>query len=50
MVYWRLTQQQSGSYQGGDEDDDLSASLVEETGALVGNHLVVGFHLVSCIK
>ena len=40
LVYWGLTpQQQPGSYQGGDYDDDdeMSVSLVEETGAPGGN-------------
>ena len=39
LVYWGLTpQQQPGSYQGGDDDDEISVSLVEETGAPRGNH------------
>ena len=30
LVYWGLTpQQQPGSYQGGDDDDEMSVSLVE---------------------
>ena len=34
LVYWGLTpQQQPGSYRGGDNDDEMSVSLVEKTGA-----------------
>ena len=39
LVYWGLTpQQQPGSYQGGDDDDEMSVSLVEEIGADGGVH------------
>ena len=39
LVYGGLTpQQQPGSYRGGDDDDEMSVSLVEETGAPGGNH------------
>ena len=39
LVYWGLTpQQQPWSYRGGDDaDDEMSVSLVDETGA-PGNH------------
>ena len=38
LVYWGLTrQQQPGSYRGGDDDDGMSVSLVEETGVPGGN-------------
>ena len=38
-MYWGLTpQQQPGSYRGGDNDDEVSVSLVEETGVPGGNH------------
>ena len=38
LVYWGLTpQQQPGSYQGGENDDEISF-LVEETGVPGGNH------------
>ena len=37
--YWGLTpQQQPGLYEGGDDDDEMSLSQVEETGAPGGNH------------
>ena len=38
-LYWGLTpHQQSGSYRGGDDDVEMSVSLVEETGVPGGNH------------
>ena len=38
IVYWDFTpQHQPGSYRGGDEDE-MSVSLVEETGVPGGNH------------
>ena len=38
-MYWGLTpQQQPGSYRGGHDDDEMSVSLVEETGVPGGNH------------
>ena len=39
LVYWSLMpQQQPWSYQGSDDDDEMSVSLVEETEAPGGNH------------
>ena len=39
LVYCLITpQQQSGSYRGGDCDDEMSRLLLEETGASRGNH------------
>ena len=39
LVYWGLTpQQQPGSYLGSDDDEEMSVSLLEETGAPGGNH------------
>ena len=40
MVHSGLTpQQQSGSYQAGDDDDEISVSRLEETGAPGGTDL-----------
>ena len=33
-----MSQQQPGSYRGSDDDDEMSVSLVEETGVPGGNH------------
>ena len=39
LAYWGLTpQQQPRSYRGSDDEDEMSVSLVEETGVPGGNH------------
>ena len=57
VLYWFgllgiTPQQQPGSYQGGDDDDGMSVSLVEETGVPRRNHrpTASNWHIVLVSK
>ena len=43
-------QQQPGSYRGGDDDDEMSVSLVGETGVPGGNHRPTANNILSHIR
>ena len=53
FIYYRglklRPQQQPGSYRGGDGDDEMSVSLVEETGEPRGNRICENYSLNSSL-